>query len=421
MKRACVALVAMVSLASATAYAGDWPRFRGPTGQGVSAETGLPTLWSATDNVAWKLEIPGQGWSSPIIYGDRVFITTATDAGTSCRILCIDRKTGQLLWNTEVFKQDIRRKESKNSYATPTPATDGKTVYAVFGGGSIAAVDFAGKILWTHHDVKFYSQHGLGASPIIHEDLLIQPYDGSSETGDRYVGWQKPWDKSFILALDRRTGKEKWRARRGMSRIAHVTPQVAEVDGKPQLISAAGDVIQGHDLKSGELIWTASSVGEGVVPSVVIGEGLVFTAAGFGKPAIRATRPGGTGDVTKTHIVWEQTDQVPTMSSFVYHDGRLYTAKENGFAMCLDARTGKPLWKQRIGGTHSASPVVADGKVYFLSEEGEATVIEAGAEFKLIAKNRIPEKCQASYAVSGGQIFIRTEKNLYCIGKESGQ
>ena len=410
-----VVVSALAFCAAGQVRAEDWPRFRGPTGQGVSTEKNLPLRWSATENVAWKTAVPPLGWSSPIVIKDRVFLTTAAGSGESCRIICIDARTGQVVWDKEVLRQALRRKEGRNSYATCTPVSDGTMVYAVFAEGTIVAVDFDGNVAWINRDVRYYSQHGLAVSPILWEDLLIMQYDASAEEGDLRVGWQIPWDRSFVLAVDKRTGRERWRAMRGRSRIGHITPNIMTVGGKPQLISAAGDVIQGFEPASGRLLWTVANPGEGVVPSIVIGDGLIFTASGFGAPAIRATRPAE-GD-TPAQVVWEVKQQVPMMSSFIYSDGRLFTIKETGIAMCLDARTGKIIWTERIGGTHSASPILAEGRIYFLSEEGESVIIEAADQFRVVATNTIGERCRASYAVSGGRLFIRSEKNLYCIGK----
>lgn len=398
----------------------NWPGFRGPTGQGMSREKGLPLEWSSTSNVAWKAEIPGEGWSSPIVYGDRVFVTTATDGGISCRVICLKRQTGQILWNKEVIQQTPKRKEKRNSYATPTPVTDGKRVYAVFGDGTVAALSMEGNVIWTHGDFKFYSQHGLGVSPILYRELVIVPFDWSSVGEDKKVGWQKPWDKSFILALDKKTGKVRWKGQRGLSRIGHVTPNILRENGRDQLISGAGDVIQGFNPNTGERIWWVRSQGEGVVPSVVIGDGLIFTASGFEKPTIRTVRTGGKGEVTQTHLAWEQTKNVPSVPSFVYVKPYLFVVTDGGVVACLKAETGDLVWQERIGGTHAASPIYAGGKIYFLSMEGESVIIEAKPEFKLVARNSINEYCQASLAASQGQLFIRSEKNLYCIGKVTG-
>jgi outer membrane protein assembly factor BamB len=274
-----------------------------------------------------------------------------------------------------------------------------------------------GTIAWVNRDFEFYSEHGLAVSPILYGDLLIVAFDGSSSGPDEKLGWQKPWDQAVILALDKNTGKVRWKGRRGASRIAHVTPQILSENGRDQLISSAGDVVQGFDLKTGQRIWTVSTPGEGVVPSVVIGEGLIFSTSGFGEPTIRATRTGGKGDVTGTHIVWESADDVPKIPSMLYVRPFLFLVTESGVAKCLKAATGEVVWRERLGGRYSASPIWADGRIYFLSEKGRTTVIEAGPEFKVIAQNELGEKCCASPAVSQKHIFIRSEHNIYCIGR----
>ncbi len=392
----------------------NWPRFRGPSGQGISTETNLPLHWSAESNVVWKTPVPGEGWSSPIVFGERVFVASATDAGSVCRVVCLDRRSGTISWNKELFTQVPLRKERKNSYATPTPVTDGERVYAVFGDGSFAALTMDGRLEWTNRDHKFYSQHGLGASPILYRDLLIMPFDGSSSGEDKKVGWQIPWDQAVIVALDKDNGKVRWKARRGLSRIAHVTPNVFQLDGRDQLVSAAGDVIQGFDLQNGELLWTVRSEGEGVVPSVVIGDDLVFAASGFPLKVMRATRPASKGG--EAEIVWEQNKGVPSQSSFIYLKQHIFAITEGGVATCYRADNGEVVWQERVGGNHSASPVSGAGRIYFLSEEGESVVIEAKAEFKILARNNIGERCQASMAISQGNVFIRSENSLFCIG-----
>ncbi|HYO83583.1 MAG TPA: PQQ-binding-like beta-propeller repeat protein, partial [Bryobacteraceae bacterium] len=366
------ALVLAFVFAPASLPAENWPFFRGPSRQGTSAEKGLPRTWSSTDNIAWKTATPGFGWSSPVIWGKRVFLTAATEDGASCHILSLDADGGKILWDREVLQQPVRRKEKKNSYATPTPATDGRRVYAVFADGSIVAVDYSGRVLWTNRDHSFYSQHGLGASPVLHRNLLIMAYDGSSDGEDKKIGWQKPWDRSYVVALDTATGKERWRARRGLSRIAHVTPNIATVDGKQQLVSAAGDVIQGFDLSDGKLLWTVRSQGEGVVPSVVIGDGLAFTSSGFEKTTMRAVRlSGAVGDATASHIAWEQTKGVSHIPSFLFVRPWLFSVTEGGIAMAQQASTGRMVWQQRLGGEYSSSPVHGDGAIYFVSETCE--------------------------------------------------
>jgi outer membrane protein assembly factor BamB len=343
-----------------------------------------------------------------------VFLTTATDNGVSCRVLCFDRASGKKRWDKEVYRQKPLRKEARNSYATSTPVTDGQRVYAVFSDGGIVALDYEGKIVWINRDVHFYSQHGLGTSPLLYGDLLILAFDGSSSTGDKTVGWQKPWDKSFLLALDKSTGKERWRAHRGLSRIAHTSPMIMKVAGSDQIISNAGDVVQGFDPASGERLWSVRSEGEGVVPSPVCGAGLVFTTSGFGSPTICATRPGNGKD--KAAIVWSAKHSVPMIPSLLYVRPYLFAISQDGFAQCLEAISGKRLWRERVGGSFSASPICAEGKIYLLSDSGETTILEAASRFKVVARNRLEERCQASLAVSEGQLFLRTEKHLLCIG-----
>jgi outer membrane protein assembly factor BamB len=411
-------LVAVAVLASASVNAENWPRFRGPTGQGISSENNLPTRWSATENIAWKTAIPGEGWSSPIVYGDRVFVTATTAAGKKCHVISLDRKTGQIVWNKEVLTQETRRKEGKNSYATPTPVTDGQHVFAVFGGGGVVALDYKGDISWTFDEVQFYSRHGLGASPVLYDNLLIMPFDGSNPAPNEQIGWKVPWEKARILALDRRRGTKVWESKRGPSRLAHTTPLVV-IRPEPRLYTTAGDVIQAFDPRDGRQIWTVFSQGEGVVPSPVFVENLLVTCSGFEKPTIRAVRLGGEGDVTSTHIAWEQTKGVPSQSSLIYVKPHLFAVTDNGIASVFEVSQTecKFVRQARLPGNYSASPVTSDGNIYFLSEQGDTTVLEAGPDLKVIATNPLGEKCQASPAISQGQMFIRTERNLFCIGK----
>lgn len=425
MKTAFASLFLVASLASA--FAENWPSFRGLTRQGISMERNLPLNWNAESNVVWKTEIPGQGWSSPVVWEDRVFVTTATDEGTKCRVICVDRKSGKIAWNKEVFEQVPRRKESKNSYATPTAATDGRQVYAVFGDGSMVALTMDGTVVWTNRDVKFYSRHGLGASPLVYSNLVIMPFDGSNPiasagvypkvSDEEKLGWQIPWDKSFIAALDTKTGRRIWTAKRGMSRIAHVSPILVDDGEKDILVSGAGDRVQGFNVMTGEQLWSAYAQGEGVTPSPVYGDGRLFASSGFEKTTLRCWQlADAKGDITTNALQWEGKKGVPTQPSPIYVKPYLYTITDGGIATCFAPDDGEIIWQERVGGNHSASPVYGDRRIYFLSEEGETTVINAGSEFKILAKNTLKEKCQASIAISQGQLFIRGEKNLYCIG-----
>jgi outer membrane protein assembly factor BamB len=416
MKR--VALFALTLLFGAGSLpAENWPQFRGPNAQGCSPEKNLPLRWSATENVAWQTEVPGEAWSSPVIWNDRVCLTTATDDGKSCRVLSFDRRTGKILWEKEVFTQVLRLKERRNSYATPTPATDGERVYACFGDGSFAALSFAGEVIWANRDYPFYGQHGLGSSPILHDGLLIMARDGSNDGENKKLGWQTPWDQAYVLALEAKTGKERWKGKRGLSRISHGVPCIWELGGKAQVVSEAGDVVQGFDARTGKRLWSSEVIGEGKVPSTVIGEGLVFTAGGWGgKETIKAFKLGGQGDLKETNLVWQQKKGMPKVPSMIYVKPHLFALTDGGVAECLKADTGEIVWQERVGGNFSASPVAAEGRIYFLGDNGETTVIDAGPEFKVLAKNPLGKNVQASLAISQGQIFIRTEKSLFCIG-----
>lgn len=406
-----IRVVCLLLLSSLPLVAENWPGFRGPTRQGVSSETGLPLRWDSETNIFWRTKIPGEGWSSPIVWGDRIFVTTAKDEGRSCHVLSLDADSGRILWDRKAFEQQTLQKRQQNSYASPTPVTDGERVYAVFAEGDIVALDYDGNVVWQNRDFRFFSEHGLGASPILHDGLLIMAFDPSSRTQRaEKVGWKVPWDGAAIWAFDAETGKKVWEASRFRSRLAHVTPNIMEVDGKPQLVSGAGDVVQGFDPKTGERLWSVYSQGEGVTPSIVVGEGLAYSISGFEATTIRAVAPGG-------KIVWEQTRSASHIPSMLLHDGLLYNMHEGGVATAMDAQTGEVVWQARVGGQHWASPVLADGRIYFLSEEGETIVIEPGRSYKELARNPLNEHTQASMAVSGGRFYIRTASSLYAIGE----
>jgi outer membrane protein assembly factor BamB len=418
-------LLALLAFSLLPAAASDnWPGFRGPSRQGDAPGPALPLQWSPTDKVKWKTAVPGEGWSSPIIWGDRVFLTTAEAAGASCRVLCFNAATGALLWNTEVFQQATARKETRNSYATPTPVTDGRLVYAVFGGGGIAAVDFSGKTAWTFTDFHFYSRHGLGASPLLEDGMLVMPWDWSTdpdkEGADKErVGWQLPWDRSYVFALEAASGKLAWKTGRGTSRIAHITPTLwTDETGRKQVISGAGDVLQGFDLKSGERLWSAHNEGEGVTPSTIIAGNLAIQPNGFGGyDSVRAYRlSGAKGDVSESAFAWEQKKNAPKMPSMVYVAPHIYCVTEGGLAWCAQAETGEIVYRERLGGTYAASPVVSGGRIYVTDDLGETLVLPAAPRFEVLARNPLGEKVQASPAVAGGRIFFRTEQSLICIG-----
>lgn len=401
------------SLSIKAVHGDNWTRFRGENGQGISGEVNLPVQWSSTENVHWKTSIPGNAWSSPIVYDDNVFLTTTTEEGKVCHVICLNRIDGEVRWSKDVHRQEPSAKRAQNSYATPTPVTDGKRVYSVFSDGAVVAVDFSGNLVWKNTSVPFHSLHGLGASPVLVDGTLIMPFDGSSPD-EKNLGWKIPWGNAVILALETATGNVRWRGARGESRVGHVTPILLR-DSR-QVVSAGGDRVQGHDFDSGDQVWSIYSQGEGVTPSPVLGEGMIFTSSGFEEPTIRAIRTGGVGDVTETHIAWEQTKGVPALPSFLYVKPHLYSITRDNILHCIEASTGNIIWLKRLDGNYSASPVFADGRIYVLSEEGVTLVLRPGATYDEIARNKIDEKCMASMAVSQGQFFLRTDQNLYCIG-----
>ena len=407
----------------------QWSRFRGPNGQGVSTATGLPTQWSDTENIAWKKAIPGEGWSSPVIWNDYIFLTSATDGGKECHVIAVDRKNGDILWDKPVFTQELSMRHDRNSRATPTPVTDGQKVYAVFPNGHFVALDFSGNVVWKNTDLNFYSQHGFGASPMLYGDLLItainpsiNPKDNPNDEPVRN-GWQLPWDRSYLWALDKNTGKERWKAMRGMSRISHSTPVVIQVNGKDQIVSMAGDVIQGFEPATGEMIWTVTNSGEPAVPVPAVGEGMVFMCTSPSSP-IFGIKTDGKGDVTDTHVVWQQRRHAPMTASLLYVKPNLYVASDGGTFAALEPATGNVLWEHRLtGGRPDSAAIYADGKIYITTHLGTTTVLAPNADPKsppeVIAVNDIGEsvQVQATLAIAGKQIFLRTDKELWCIGK----
>ena len=396
----------------ATARAEDWPQFRGPAGQGHSSETGLPVEWSEAKNLLWKTPVAGSGWSSPVIAGNRIWLTTSLDdnRGASLRALTYDAETGKEVVNVEVFR--IRESDfsqnAKNSDASPTPIIEGDRVYVHFGANGTAALNSEGQIVWKTR-LSYRSQHGDGGSPALYGDLLIVSCDGD--------------DQAYVVALDKNTGKTRWKtSRRQPWDQAYSTPLVIRVGEQDQIVSVGAYRTAAYDPKSGKEIWRVGyEEGFSNVPRPVFGHGLVYIATGFQEPTLLAVRTDGTGDVTKTHIAWTLHRAVPHTPSPILVGDELYVISDLGVATCLDARTGEQRWIQRIGGNHSASPVYADGKIYFSSEEGVTTVIAAGKEFRRLATNTLDGAMLASLAISNRSIFIRTENHLYRVGVLSSE
>jgi outer membrane protein assembly factor BamB len=404
-----------MTVPAGTLRAEEWPQFRGPTGQGHSAEHDIPVEWSESRNVIWKTPLPGVGWSSPVVAAGKVWVTAAVKDrnGGSLRALAYDVATGRELVNTEVFRvASVDPLNAKNTRASPTPILDGDRVYVHFGADGTAALTTTGAIVWkTKFDYE--SQHGDGGSPVLHGDLLILNCDGD--------------DVAFVVAIDKQTGKIRWKTtRRQPFAQAYSTPLVIRVGDREEVISVGAYRAVAYDPANGREIWRVSYPvrfpdGFSNVMRPVYGAGLLFISAGFNIPSFIAVRPDGTGDVTRTHVAWTLMRGAPLTPSPLIVGNDLYVVSDNGIAQCLDARTGEPYWQRRLKGNHSASPVYADGRIYFLSEEGTATVIEPGHQFRELASNQLDGDTLASIAVSSGSIFIRSDTHLYRIGTKAIQ
>lgn len=404
-------IVVTFACAAAGTFAADWPEFRGPTGQGHAATTKLPLEWSATQNVAWKQPVPGRGWSSPSLSGGKLFLTSAVgeaDGGKrALHALCFDAKTGRELWNTSLFEQDgsAPRIHNKNSHASPTPLVADGRVYVHFGHQGTACLDLNGKVIWKNTSLNYAPVHGNGGSPILVGDKLVFSCDGGSDP--------------FVVALNKDTGKVIWKTPRvttAKKTFSFSTPLLITVAGKQQIISPGSGAVCAFDPKDGKELWRAR-YGEGysVIPRPVLGHGMIFIGTGYDAPIVMAIRIDGTGDVTDTHVAWTMKKGAPNTPSLLVVGEEVYMVSDGGIASCVDAKTGKVHWQERVGGNYSASPLYADGKVYFQNEEGIGVVVKAGREFQKLASNDLGERTLASYATDDDTFFIRTEQHLYKI------
>jgi outer membrane protein assembly factor BamB len=389
-----------------TVRAEDWPEFRGPTGQGISTTKGLPVEWSETKNVAWKQPIPGQGWSSPVLSKGLLYLTTAVpaDGGLSLRVLALGSKSGETRWNVEAFHPSSGgQQHKKNSPASATPIVEGARLYVHYGHQGTACLDLTGKILWRNTELIYAPVHGNGGSPALVDDLLVFSCDGERDP--------------FIVALDKASGKVRWKVNRdtdATKKFSFSTPLVIEVNGRKQLISQASGAVIAYDPKDGRELWRVRyGLGYSLVPRPVFGHGLIFTATGFDRPTVIAIRPDGSGDVTDTHVVWTLPKGAPNTPSLLLVGDELYVVADSGMATCLDAKTGTVHWHERLGGGFSASPVYAEGKIYFQNEEGVGYVVKASREFQQLAANPLGERSLASYAIGEGALFIRTASHLF--------
>jgi outer membrane protein assembly factor BamB len=410
MRATCsLALVLATALSAAPARASDWPQFRGPTGDGQYVGPPIPTEWGPDTNVVWKTPIPGRGWSSPIIWQGRVYLTTAVEQGRgySLQAVAIECQSGKVLWHREVFVEDSSKApmpHAKNTHASPTPATDGRRLYVHFGHLGTAALDFDGKVLWKNETLAYVPVHGNGGSPIVVGDKLIFSCDGT--------------DVQVVVALDTATGKVAWKTPRNANpskAFSFATPHLITVDAQEQVVSPGSNMVAAYDPATGRELWRVNYNGYSLIQRPVSGHGLIFVQTGFDNPILHAVKPGA-GDLTDSNIVWTYRRNVPHTASYVLAGDELFMISDKGIATCLDAKTGKVHWSERVPGGYSASPIHHDGKIWLTNEDGGGTVLQAGKTFKVLAKNDLKEKTLASFAAADGALFVRTERHLYRFG-----
>lgn len=389
---------------------GDWPWWRGPTLDGKSRDGRAVTTWNQTENVLWKTKVPGRGHSSPIVCGERIFLTTADEDMHKQYVLSFDRKTGKSLWRTLVHEAEFTRKNPKNSFASATLTWDGRRIVAVFlnrDGLHVTALNPDGKILWQTKAGDFRSQHGYGSSPVLFKSLVIINGDSLEDC--------------FVAALDRNTGKMVWRTARKTTgkNGSYATPIVAQVAGRPQLILTGMGEVTSYDPQTGKLIWSCEGPSEVTGCTVACSDKLVFATGGFPEKEILAIRADGTGDVTQTHIVWRSGKGVAYVPSPLYHDGYLYVVSDGAMATCFQAATGEQVWQERLQGDFTSSPVLVADLLYVTNEDGKTFVLKTGPKFQRVAVNLLDERVLATPAVAGGRLFLRASEHLYCIGRSA--
>jgi outer membrane protein assembly factor BamB len=434
----------LVYLTCSSLAAADWPQWRGTSGSGTTPENGLPVRWSSTDNVAWKAPITGLGVSTPIVVRDLVVVTSQRGAGvrqagnhprlvqggdaaaageralggsrasasadgrTMFVVEAFHRADGRRAWQYQFEAQgELPGVHDKHNLASPSPASDGQRVFAWFGTGQMVALDLSGTLVWQRHLGKEISPFnviwGHSSSPTVFGDSLILLCDHEPS--------------SYLLALDSRTGQQRWKADRGKGRMSYSTPLVVETPAGPELIVNSSERVDAYDPRTGTLLWYTGGTNRFPIPMPVFHDGVIYMSRGYRSSPYMAIRPGGRGDVSKTHVVWESATGAPYISSLVYYDGLIYMATDVGAVSVIDAASGQRVSQQRVDGVFSASPVAGDGKVYFVSETGETIVMQAGRTPTVLARNDIKERSVASPAISNGQIFIRTDDHVFAIGK----
>ena len=403
--------------------AGDtWPQFRGPDGNGVSDAKNLPTSWSEKDNVRWKGAVHDKGWSSPVVWGNQVWVTTATERGTKYFAVCFDRKTGAVVHDLLLLDipepTDIRQ---FNSYASPTPAIEEGRLYAHFGSFGTFCLDTAtGQVLWQRRDLPCDHYRGPASSVALYKDRMVLQFDG--------------FDRQYVACLAKADGRTLWQKDRDLPyqntknptkdndwKKAFATASVFEVGGRAVAVCPAAMGTVAHDVQTGDEVWRVITGGMNQAMRPVMADGLIYLSACHPTNGLLTVRADGTGDLTKS-LVWKVEKTPPTRPSPVVAGGHVYMVNDTGIAFCLDAKTGKAKWQERLDGRFSASPVLADGKLYFFAESGKGVgkgyVIAAKPEYELVSENRLDMGCRASPAAVGDELFVRTETHLYCISKK---
>ncbi len=422
-----LAICLSFSCISMSASAENWPAWRGPRGDGTSRETNVPIRWDAAKgiNVDWKVEIPGEGHASPIVWNDRVFIVSCVKETNERLLICLDRESGKTIWRRAVIKSPLETKHLLNSCASGTPATDGELIYVTFlevgdrtipapnvstprpitpGEMVVAAYDFDGNRKWLVKPGEFISAHGYCSCPVIYEDLVIINGD---HDGD-----------SYIVALNKKTGEKVWKVAREHKTRSYVTPIIRDYDGRTQLILSGSKCVTSYDPRDGSLHWQIDGPTEQFVASMVDNGKLLFLTAGFPDKHVLAIRPDGRGNVTDSHIVWRTTKNCSYVPSPIVEGDYFLVAADNGVVTCYEAATGETQWIERLGVHYSGSLVAAGGLVYFPADDGVVKVVRPGPKFDLVAENNLGEHTYASPAISHGQFFIRGEKHLFCFGRE---
>jgi outer membrane protein assembly factor BamB len=388
----------------------NWPQFRGPHGDAVSEATGLPTTWSEKQNIKWKTPLHDRGWSSPVVWGNQIWVTAAPEDGTKDYAICVDKNSGKIVHDIHLW--DVEKPSplgnALNGYASCTPAIEEGRVYVHFGSYGTACLNTkSGKILWQRRDLPCEHFRGPGSSPIIFENLLIFHMDG--------------YDFQYIVALDKQSGETAWKVDRNIDygttngdlMKSFATPRVIEAAGKTQLISPSSKATISYDPRTGHEFWRVRYSSHSGAAMSLFGHGLVYLNTGFGKADLMAVQPDGEGDVTATHVVWAARKTIGSKPSQVLAGDLIFNVHDGGVASCLDAKTGEELWSKRLTGAYSASPLFADGKVYFFGEDGSTTVVKAAREYTELAKNTLDDGFMSSPAVTGRALILRTRSALY--------